>query len=141
MELKKVDGLNMYKQTTFIEKTDEGATDGMITTATSIQPYRTYWKKDYSYMQGAFKKNDYCNLLLKTSGDYWLASRAVENHSLNTASYFTVYFVSSGNINAYGMFASDTSTGNGTMGLFPVVSLRFNLISGNATNGFTVNVN
>ena len=46
-----------------------------------------------------------------------------------------------GNVDAYGMYYSSDETGNGNRALFPVVSLNASLISGDSTNGFTVNMN
>ena len=56
-------GLGMSEQTALIGRTDDGAELGKITTATSIQPYQTYWTKDNAFMQTAFKGDGY-NLLI-----------------------------------------------------------------------------
>ena len=77
----KKDGLGMSEQTEFIEQTENGATDGKITTVTSIQPYQTYWYKSNSDMQTAFKTatngTNYYNLIMPKGSNtkYWLASR------------------------------------------------------------------
>ena len=138
---KKTDGLGMSEQSTFVEKTDDGATDGKITTATSIQPYQTYWKKDNSYMQTAFKTAEgganYYNLLINTSRNYWLASRCVYTGSSNCD--FIMRYVYSGGVNAYSMYDSSNSTYGNSLALFPVVSLSSSLLSGNATSGYVVN--
>ena len=46
-------GLGLSNQDAFIERTE--GTNGGITTATSIQPYQTYWYKDGTFMSTAFK--------------------------------------------------------------------------------------
>ena len=46
-------GLDLSKQDAFVERTE--GTNGAITTATSIQPYQTYWYKDATFMSTAFK--------------------------------------------------------------------------------------
>ena len=46
-------GLGLSNQDAFIERTE--GTNGGITTATSIQPYQTYWYKDATFMSTAFK--------------------------------------------------------------------------------------
>ena len=140
---KKTDGLGMSEQSTFVEKTDDGATDGKITTATSIQPYQTYWYKDNSYMRTAFRTaeggTNYYDILIPqgSSTYYWLASRCVDTYS----SYcnFNMRRVYSGDVSAYCMYYSDDDTRYDSRALFPVVSLSSSLLSGNATSGYTVN--
>lgn len=138
---KKTDGLGMSEQSTFMEKTEDGVTDGKITTATSIQPYQTYWYKDNSFMQTAFRTaeggENYYNLLINTSKNYWLASRCVYTYS--SFCNFGMRLVVSGGINAYNMYCSRGSTSYYSLALFPVVSLSSSLLSGNATSGYTVN--
>ncbi len=138
---KKTTGLGMSEQTNFIEKTDGGALNGILNASTSIQPYQTYWYKDNAYMQTAFRTveggTNYYDLLIKTSKDYWLASRCVNAGS----SYCNFYmrYVRSGDVNAYYMYNSDTDSNNDSFALFPVVSLSSSLLSGNAISGYTVN--
>ena len=138
---KKTTGLGMSEQTSFIEKTEGGVSNGFLNASTSIQPYQTYWHKDNSYMQTAFRTaeggENYYNLLINTSKNYWLASRCVDTYS--SICYFFMRSVDSGNVNAYLMYYSNGSTGNNSLALFPVVSLNSSLLSGNATSGFVVN--
>ncbi len=139
---KKEDGLGMSEQTEFIEKTENGATDGKITTATSIRPYQTYWYKDNNFMQTAFKTatngTKYYDLIIPkgSSTTYWLASRCVRTGS--SYCYFSMRSVYGGLVNAYNMYDSNDGAGNNSLALFPAVSLNSELISGNKTNGFTV---
>lgn len=132
----------MSEQTEFIEKTENGATDGRISTATSIRPYQTYWYKSNSDMQTAFKTatngTNYYNLIMPkgSSTTYWLASRCVNTDSGDC--YFDMRNVISGNVNAYGMYNSGVITSNNSNALFPAVSLSSELINGDATTGFSV---
>lgn len=141
-EKEKKDGLEMSEQTNFIEKNDNGATSGIITTATSIQPYQTYWYKENAYMQTAFKiaegGTNYYDLLIKTSTSYWLASRCVDTYS--SYCVFNMCHVHNGCVNAYSMYSSSDYTNGNSLALFPVVSLNYSLLGKNADGGFTVNV-
>ena len=139
---KKTTGLGMSEQKNFIEKNANNATDGILYASTSIQPYQTYWYKDNAYMQNAFKTAEgganYYNLLINTSKNYWLASRCVGTDS----SYcdFVMRDVYSGGVDAYYMHYSNNNTNGDSLALFPVVSLSSNLLSKNASGGFTVNL-
>ena len=139
---KKENGLGMSEQAEFIEKTENGATDGKITTATSIRPYQTYWYKDNNFMQTAFKTatngTKYYDLIIPKGSNttYWLASRCVDTYS--SICYFLMCYVSSGYVNADSVFGSYDYTTTNSRALFPAVSLSSELISGNKTNGFTV---
>ncbi len=147
---KKEDGLGLSDSTKkFIERT-EGTTSatipGAITTATSIQPYQTYWYKDSSYMSTAFKDytkkdrttDNYYDLIMPNgaSTTYWVASRCVNAYSRNCTFY--VRYVNSGYIDGYYMYNSYNNTKYNSIGLFPVVTLSYELIEGNATSGFSV---
>ena len=138
---KKTTGLGMSEQTSFIEKTEGGVSNGFLNASTSIQPYQTYWHKDNSYMQTAFRTaeggENYYNLLINTSKNYWLASRCVDTDS--SSCNFNVRSVSSGGVGAYYMDYSGSSIDDGLLTLFPIVSLSSSLLSGNATSGYTVN--
>ena len=138
---KKMTGLGMSEQTSFIEKNANSATDGCLYASTSIQPYQTYWGKDNSYMQTAFRTAEgganYYNLLINTSRNYWLASRCVVTDS--DACGFHMCYVLSGSVDTYHMCRSYNYTGNNSLALFPVVSLNSSLLSGNATSGYVVN--
>ncbi len=118
------------------------ATDGKITTATSIRPYQTYWYKDNSFMKTAFKTatngTKYYDLIIPQGSNttYWLASRCVNAGS--SYCYFNMRFVNGGRVNAGGMYDSNDGAGSHSLALFPAVSLNSELISGNKTNGFTV---
>ena len=138
----KNNGLGMSEQTSLVGRTDESATDGKLEASTSIQPYQTYWYKDSSFMKTAFKTanngKNYYDLLMPngTSTYYWLASRCVYAYSNDCD--FGVRYVYSGDVSASIMYSSGDSTYNVSRELFPVVTLSSELLSGNATDGFTV---
>ena len=140
----KIDGLSKSQQKSFIEKNDNGVTDGKITNATSIQPYQTYWMKENSYMQTAFRTikggtTSYYDILVPrgSSSYYWLSSRCIETYS--DTCFFGVHNIFGGGVNANSMFDSEDRNNYNSFALFPVVSLNASLISGDSTNGFTVN--
>ena len=135
-------GLGMSEQTSLIRRTDESATDGKLEASKSIQPYQTYWHKYSSFMQTAFKTanngKNYYDLLIPngTSTYYWLASRGVGTGSRSCD--FNVRYVFAGFVDSCGLYYSSGSTGGDSRELFPVVTLSSELLSGNATDGFTV---
>ena len=137
-------GLDLSKQDTFVERTE--GTNGLITTATSIQPYQTYWYGDSAFMSTAFKdykKQDnttenYYNLIMPkgTSTTYWVASRCVYTYS--NVCNFDVRFVYSGSMYAHHMYYSAGSIGGDPFAFFPVITLNSSLIEGDASTGFSV---
>ena len=139
---KKTTGLGMSEQTSFIEKNANSATDGYLNASTSIQTYQTYWYKDNSYMQGAFRTAangiKYYNLLIPkgSSTTYWLSSRCAK--PVSNGCYFGIRNVNGGSVYAEDFFGPGYSSG-GSFALFPIISLSTSLLSGNATSGYTVN--
>ena len=138
-------GLDLSKQDAFIERTE--GTNGAIATATSIQPYQTYWYKDATFMSTAFEdytKQDsstanYYNLIMPsgTGTTYWVASRCVLTpHS--SYCFFDVRLVYSGGVNAGRMCSSNDGTYDNSRALFPVITLNSSLIEGDASTGFSV---
>lgn len=133
----KTSGLGLSEQNTFIERTDNSATAGKLQATTSIQPYQTFWFKDATYMQTAFK-DSYYNLIMpsRTRTTYWVASRCVNTYA-NYCNFY-VRHVYSGSLGASIMCNSNGSTGSSSRPLFPVVSLSSKLITGDKTSGFKV---
>ena len=138
-------GLGLSNQDAFIERTE--GTNGAIATATSIQPYQTYWYKDATFMSTAFEdytKQDsstanYYNLIMPsgTGTTYWVASRCVLTpHS--SYCFFDVRLVYSGGVNAGRMCSSNDGTYDNSRALFPVITLNSSLIEGDASTGFSV---
>ena len=132
--------LDLSKQDTFIERTE--GTNGAITTATSIQPYQTYWYKDATFMSTAFKDYkegaNYYNLIMPRgiSTTYWAASRCTDPYSSDCD--FAVRLIYSGNVGANYMYDSYSNTHNASRALFPIVTLNSSIIEGDATSGFSV---
>ena len=133
-------GLGMSEQTSLIKRTDESATNGKLEASKSIQPYQTYWYKDSSFMQTAFKTanngKNYYDLLMPNGIRYWLASRCVNASSSRCG--FGVRSVHSGGVDTCYMYDPSGYTDSNSRELFPVVTLSSELLSGNATDGFTV---
>lgn len=139
-------GLGLSEQTEFIER-EEGTSStnsiGAITTATSIQPYQTYWYKDETFMQTAFKDANngvnYYSLFMPygTITTYWLASRCVSARSINC--YFYVGYVLYGRVQGLDVYHSDDTTVSTGRALFPVITLSSELIEGNESSGFSIN--
>ena len=137
-------GLGLSNQDAFIERTE--GTNGAIATATSIQPYQTYWYKDATFMSTAFEdytKQDsstanYYNLIMPsgTGTTYWVASRCV--HANSSRCDFYVRIVASGDVGAGRMYNSGGGTDGDSRALFPVITLNSSLIEGDASTGFSV---
>ena len=135
-------GLGMSEQTSLIKPNADSATNGYLP-GTSLRPTQTFWYGDSSFMNTAFETADsgvnYYDLLMpdRENTFYWVASRCVGAYdSVNC--YFYVSQVYEGEMNVYVMFNSGEYD-NGNMGaLFPVVSLSSKLITGNTTDGFSV---
>ena len=137
-------GLDLSKQDAFIERTE--GTNGAIATATSIQPYQTYWYKDATFMSTAFEdytKQDsstanYYNLIMPsgTGTTYWVASRCVDASS--SYCVFYVRLVYSGGVYPDDMYGSYDGGASRSRALFPVITLNSSLIEGDASTGFSV---
>ena len=137
-------GLDLTKQDAFEERTE--GTNGAITTATSIQPYQTYWDKNATFMSTAFKDyikqnsstENYYNLIMPkgTNTTYWVASRCIGASSDICAFY--VCGVISGGVGADAMYSSSGDIRNNSRALFPVITLSSSLIEGDASIGFSV---
>ena len=137
-------GLGLSNQDAFIERTE--GTNGAIATATSIQPYQTYWYKDATFMSTAFEdytKQDsstanYYNLIMPkgTNTTYWVASRCVGADSSHCNFYVRIVY--SGSVNAGNVCSSNDDTYGNSRALFPVITLNSSLIEGDASTGFSV---
>ena len=139
-------GLELSEQNTFIERSEGTSTSsniGAITTATSIQPYQTNWEKND--MQTAFKpydeenvdKGNYYNLIMPRGKNttYWVASRSIDANADHC--FCNMCFVSAGRMSTATLYYSGVEQSS-SQDLFPVVTLSSNLISGDATSGYSV---
>ena len=139
-------GLKMSEQSEFINDTENtGTARGRRQANTSIHPYHTYWTKNNTFMQTAFKdfsevessaEGNFYDLIVKGT-KYWVASRCV--NAYQGGCHFRVYFVYQ-LVESYAMYASNTGDGYGDCALFPVVSVSSELVEGDSTAGYTVNV-
>lgn len=135
----------------FIERSEGTSTTasiGAIKTATSIQPYQTYWDKSATFMKTAFeeytKKDDtkvkYYDLIMpkRTYTTYWVASRCVTSGSGDCN--FCVSGVDLGGVYAYVLYCSNNNTSGSSLALFPVISLSPKLIKSGTEGTFTVSL-
>ena len=133
-------GLDLSKQDTFVERIE--GTDGHISTATSIQPYQTYWTQDATFMSTAFKDYkegaNYYNLIMPsgTVTTYWVASRCIATFLDDC--HFDMRSVDSGSIHADVTCTSGNGIVNYSRALFPIVTLNSILIGGDITSGFSI---
>lgn len=127
-------GLGLSEQNTFIERsagTSTTSSIGAITTATSIQPYQTYWYKDQTYMSTAFKDYktgaNYYNLIIPKGAitTYWMASRCVDSFSDHC--YFDVLSIDGGGMRVASVYSSYDGINNSSRALFPIVTLSSEL--------------
>ena len=137
-----INAFGMSEQERLIQRTENKATEGYITTATTIQPYNTYWYKDKEFKKNAFKTSDnginYSELLIPHMGSttYWIASRCILTYPYDCA--YGIRYMSAGDIHYCSMFFSTNNTNGAGLGLFPIVSLDANLIEKDDTSGFIV---
>ena len=145
--IEKTNGLKMSEQSEFINDTENtGSARGRTQAGTSIQPYQTVYNISLADsckpIENSSQAMNYSSLLLPSGTSttaYWLASRAVSAGP--DGCLFDVYCVQGSSIydvlmaNSYG-----GSGGNGDNALFPIVSLSSELIKGNSTTGYTVNI-
>ena len=146
--IEKEKGLKMSEQNSLIESTKAtSSAGGQKQAETNIQPYQTYWRKDGTFMKTAFKdfleegsstEGNFYNLILPIGSSYWVASRCVDVRS--TRSAFDVCCASSSYVGASNVHASHFGSSVYGNALFPIVSLNAELIEGNSTTGYTVNV-
>lgn len=141
----KASGLNFSEQTRLIERSEATSTTddiGAITTATSIQPYQTYWYKDATYMLTAFKDyregENYYDLIMPNgaSTTYWMASRCLYVNS--NYCYFGIRRADSSNVAVFSVYSSGNVTSNKLLSIFPVVTLNISNITYDADSGFIV---
>ena len=133
-------GLEINEQIELIEQTENGATEGKITTAPSIRPYQTYWY--FSNQETSFKVatngTKYYDLIIpkNLNSPYWLASRCINVYS--DLCGFDIYYLTRDFIDGFNVYNSNNNVSASSLALFPKVSLDPKLIKGDKTNGFIV---
>ena len=138
-------GIGMSVQDSLIEPTDGNETDsnaieGHIQATTNIQPKKTYWFNNNKEIDFETASNgvSFYELLIPDDNNtfYWVASRCVNTGSSNC--YFNMMEVSYGGTGSQYMLSSNNKYGGNYFGLFPIVSVSSELITGNASEGFSV---
>ena len=143
-EKEKLSVINGNKNTEGIEMSEQESWEtGGYKQGSSIQPYQTYWYKNSSFMSTAFEVAEngtsYYSLIMPkgTSSTYWLASRCVNTYS--SGCNFNLRFVNGGSVDYVNVVDSyEGEYWSGSCGLFPVVFLSSELISGSSSAGFVV---
>lgn len=130
--VKKEKGLEKSEQIDFIE---ENSNNG-IESATSIQPYQTYWTANAEFFKEAFinKSMDYYNILIKPLSSYWVASRSINTNSEYYS--FDMRLIENGEIGATSMFSSKGARSDGKS-VLPVISVSMDLIE-ESDNGYII---
>lgn len=137
-------GLGASEQESFIEKNSNGATNGGIIDAESIQPYQTYYYRNQNDVQtffagdGVGTSNLFYNLLMPegTKTSYWIASRVI--HVGDDWCNFGIRCI------FWGMNMPILSTSHNleeqkqSYCMFPIVTINFNMLEGNHTDGWVV---
>lgn len=141
-------GLSLSEQNEFIERSDgtsETSDIGLITTATSIQPYQTHWQEDEvsttifkNYTKKDNSIGNYYNLIIPDGANqyYWVASRCVTAYSYSCD--FAIRIVYEGRLTGSRMYRSSGTPYSDTFSLFPVLTLNANSIEGNVSSGFSI---
>ena len=90
------DGLKRSQQINLIEPDIDKETEwkeiGRINTATSIQPYLTYYKRSNEDLKNDFKKQIYYDILIRANSyytSYWIASRSIYTSNWSLSRLFT----------------------------------------------------
>ena len=113
---------------------------GSTTASSSISPYYTYYSVNInstSAFESATNGVNYKELLVPSTSYWWLASRCVAPSNSNYCRFYVCY-VDDGSVDANYVFNSSGSAISRAYGLFPVVSLSSELISGSSSAGFVV---
>ncbi|MBR3133315.1 MAG: hypothetical protein IKG42_04550 [Clostridia bacterium] len=133
------DGVFKSQQTSFIQRSEGTSTTsniGVITTATSIRPYHTYYVKDYSLFTTELENKSGVILTNRNFTSYWVSSRYVSAGSSNCI--FGVFLVNGGSLGGYQMLFSTGLGAEKSNALFPIVSLGSGHLVSNGTGGYTV---
>lgn len=138
----KESGLGLNEQNKLIGRTEiengKTATGGKLQADTSIQPFNTAYAMNNNDFSEALGSTHTEILLPSGTGtvDYWVAARYVV--LAKSVAHFGVHMIKSGGLSGDGVFESMGYTNQYSKALFPIVSLRADLIIEDATNGFCV---
>ena len=140
-------GLGLSKQNSYITRTGSvkvgsntyTATNGFVE-PTSIRPEQTYYYMNAETFATALgDKNKEIILPKGEQTVYWVASRCVSVYDHYCS--FDVRYVDGGGLYNYYMYTSGGYANNYFAGLFPVVTLKSGVISGDATEGYVFSLN
>jgi len=141
-------GLGLSKQNSYITRTGSvkvgsntyTATNGFVK-PTSIRPEQTYYYMNAETFATALgDKNKEIILPKGEQTVYWVASRCVRVY--DGYCYFFVRYVDGGRLNYNSMYYSDGyGDHRGLAGLFPVVTLKSGVISGDGAEGYVFSLN
>ena len=137
-------GLGMSEQTKFVESTDGEETSGLTTNSESIQPYQTYWSKNYDFMKSAFqgKGTDTSNVnynLIMPKGkntNYWVASRCVS--TLTDSCNFLIRYVFNKGVGAFSLYKTKDGNAFNSNPIFPIISVKSSILKENNTAGWKI---
>ena len=136
-------GLTKSEQTNLIKRKDSKTKDGKLTASMSIQPYQTYWDRNSNDMKNSFRSasngENYYNLLMinGTKTDYWVASRCI-SYDNDSSINFQVRVIMNGGVTRSPAYNSKNVISGMNHALFPVVSLKADIINGNIEEGFYI---
>ena len=132
----KKDGLKRSEQISFIEPDIGTETDwskiGRINTATSIQPYFTYYKRNNEFLKNDFKKQIYYDILIRSNSyytSYWIASRNI--YTSNWSVSYHIYCVIHGKLESIQLYVSYGAARNECCNLLPIVTINTDLLTEN----------
>ena len=82
-------------------------------------------------------KTGQSSVLCPSNNNYWVASRCVATYE--TICGFEVRLVRDGVFASRNLFYTDRSVDSSLKSVFPLITLDFNKLSGNSTDGWSVN--
>ena len=134
VEIEKDDGLGFSEQIEFIQRTNENNNSGLITNASSIWPYNTFYYLERSrFVQHLGSL--YTKVLLNNgTPTYWVASRCVLVCADNMVNY-DIRLVDRGGLDGNFLLRSIGSGRSVERGLFPVVKVNIDKIEETSQEG------
>lgn len=101
------------------------------------RPYQTYYNMEYNDFRIAL--GDKANIILPngTSTGYWIASRCINTNDSNCD--FSVRNINGGNLEGSSMFNSNGDENAESLSIFPVVTIKAELLSEESNHVYKVN--
>ena len=133
--------LGISEQDRLIEKTEEGAREGI--NVGELQAYKTVYYADLNQNMFKTSKNgiNYYDLLVPKGENtsYWIASRCVDSFK-DSATNFCVNTIIGNSINPLYLISSFNLNGPGELSLFPIITVNMEKIIKNENNEFVIEV-